>query len=110
MLELISIICSLAICILTPIEVHKIRAGRVRKGFAGDRAKYIAAFDKQLSWLMWVGLVFGVLTLGLAFIEKRPGEAVVKIVAAIIWFAVACITYIAHRQLAGMADRTTAPS
>ncbi len=110
MLELISIICSLAICILTPIEVHKIRAGRVRKGFAGDRAKYIAAFDKQLSWLMWVGLVFGILTLGLAFIEKRPGEAVVKIVAAIIWFAVACITYIAHRQLAGMADRTTAPS
>ncbi len=81
MLELISIICSLAICILTPIEVHKIRAGRVRKGFAGDRAKYVAAFDKQLS-----------------------------IVAAIIWFAVACITYIAHRQLAGMADRTTAPS
>ena len=110
MLELISIICSLAICILTPIEVHKIRTGRVRKGFAGDRAKYIAAFDKQLSWLMWVGLVFGILTLGLAFIEKRPGEAVVKIVAAIIWFAVACITYIAHRQLAGMADRTTAPS
>jgi len=110
MLELSSIICSLAICILTPIEVHKIRAGRVRKGFAGDRAKYIAAFDKQLSWLMWVGLVFGILTLGLAFIEKRPGEAVVKIVAAIIWFAVACITYIAHRQLAGMADRTTAPS
>ncbi len=110
MLELISIICSLAICILTPIEVHKIRAGRVRKGFAGDRAKYIAAFDKQLSWLMWVGLVFGVLTLGLAFIEKRPGEAVVKIVAAIIWFAVAGITYIAHRQLSGMADRITAPS
>jgi len=110
MLELISIICSLAICILTPIEVHQIRTGRVRKGFAGDRAKYIAAFDKQLSWLMWVGLVFGILTLGLAFIEKRPGEAVVKIVAAIIWFAVACITYIAHRQLAGMADRTTAPS
>ena len=57
MLELISIICSLAICILTPIEVHKIRGGRVRKGFAGDRAKYIAAFDKQLTWLMWVGRV-----------------------------------------------------
>ena len=52
MLELISIICSLAICILTPIEVHKIRAGRVRKGFAGDRAKHIAAFDKQLTWLI----------------------------------------------------------
>ena len=110
MLELISIICSLAICILTPIEVHKIRAGRVRKGFAGDRAKHIAAFDKQLTWLIWVGLIFGLLTLGLAFIEKRPGEAVVKIVAAIIWFAVACITFIAHRQLAGMADQTTAPS
>jgi len=110
MLELISIICSLAICILTPIEVHKIRGGRVRKGFAGDRAKYIAAFNKQLTWLMWVGLAFGALTLGLAFIEKRPGEAVVKIVAAIIWFAVACITFIAHRQLADLADQTTAPS
>lgn len=110
MLELISIVCSLALCILTPIELHKIRAGRVRKGFAGDRAKYIAAFDRQLTWLMWVGLVFGALVLGLAFIEKRPGEAVVKIVAAAIWFAVACITCIAHRQLVGIADRPTAPS
>ena len=108
MLELISIICSLAICILTPIEVYKIRAGRVRKGFAGDRAKYVAAFDRQLTGLIWVGLAFGILTLGLAFIEKRPGEAVVKIVAAIIWFAVACITFIAHRQVAGMANQTTA--
>jgi hypothetical protein len=91
--------------------VHKIRAGRVRKGFAGDRARYIAAFDKQLTWLMWVGLVFGVLTLGLAFIEKRPGEAVVKIVAAAIWFAVAGTTFIGRRQLAGIvADRTAAPS
>ena|SRR5205823_11612159 len=110
MLELISIVCSLAICILTPIEVHKIRAGRVRRGVAGDQAKYIAAFDKQLRWLMWVGLVFGVLTLGLAFIEKRHGESVVKIVAAAIWFAVACITFIGRRQLAGIADQTAAPS
>src|SRR5262245_61162891 len=109
MIELIGIICSLAICILTPIEVGKIRAGWVRKKFAGDRAKFLTAYRAQLKLLSWLGLVFGLLFIGLAFAETEPGEPVVKLVAAVIWFAVSGITFVGRRKLADVPD-TTSPS
>ena len=109
MIELIGIICSLAICILTPIEVGKIRNGWVRKKFAGDRAKFLTAYRAQLKMLTVLGLFFGVLFIGLAFLETEPGEPIVKLVAAVIWFAVSAITFVARRQLADVSD-TAAPS
>lgn len=104
MLELISILAALIVCILIPIEVGRIRNGWVRKQFAGDRPKFLAAYRKQLRMLTWLGLVFGVLGIGLAAIEASRGEAIVKLVAAAIWFAVSCISFIALRQLAKVPD------
>jgi hypothetical protein len=104
MLELISILAALVVCILIPIEVGKIRNGWVRKQFAGDRPKFLAAYRKQLKMLMWLGLVFGVLGIGLAFVEAQRGEAIVKLVAAVIWFAVSGISFFALRQLANVPD------
>ena len=104
MLELISILAALVVCILIPIEVGKIRNGWVRKQFAGDRPKFLAAYRKQLRMLTWLGLVFGVLGIGLAAIEANHGEAIVKLVAAVIWFAVSGISFIALRQLAKVPD------
>jgi predicted Na+-dependent transporter len=104
MLELISILAALIVCILIPIEVGKIRNGWVRKQFAGDRPKFLAAYRKQLRMLMWLGLVFGVLGIGLSAIETSRGEAIVKLVAVVIWFAVSCISFIALRQLAKVPD------
>ncbi len=43
MLELISIVAALALCILIPIEVGEIRGGWVRQSFAGDQARFLAA-------------------------------------------------------------------
>jgi hypothetical protein len=104
MIELIGIICSLAICILTPIEVGKIRGGWVRKKFAGDRAKFLTAYRAQLKMLTWLGLFFGVLFIGLAFLETEPGESVFKLIAAVIWFAVSAITFVGRRMLAEVPD------
>ena len=104
MLELISILAALIVCILIPIEVGKIRNGWVRKQFAGDRPKFLAAYRKQLRMLTWLGLVFGVLGIGLAAIEANRGEAIVKLVAAVIWFAVSGISFIGLRQLAKVPD------
>jgi len=103
MIELISIICSLAICILTPIEVGRIRSGWVREKFKGDRDKFIAAYHKQLALLTWVGIGFGFLSIGLSFIEMHPGEGTVKIIAGIIWFAVAGVCAVSKRMLPGAA-------
>ena len=104
MLELISILAALVVCILIPIEVGKIRNGWVRKQFAGDRSKFLAAYRNQLRMLVWLGLVFGVLRIGLSSIETSRGKAIVKLVAAAIWFAVSCISFFALRQLAKVPD------
>jgi len=109
MIELIGIICSLAVCILTPIEVGKIRNGWVRKKFAGDRAKFLTAYRAQLKMLTVLGLFFGVLFIGLAFLESEPGEPVFKLIAAVIWFAVSGITFVGRRKLADVPD-TVSPS
>ena len=104
MIELISIIASLALCILIPIEVNKIRNGWVRKTFTGDRPKFLAAYRRQLKLLMWLGLVFGVLSVALAPLESQAGEPVVKVVAGIIWFVVAGICFSSLRALDRMED------
>ena len=105
MIELISIICSLAICILTPIEVSKIRGGWVREKFAGDREKFLMAYRKQLTMLTWVGVVFGLLSIGVSFIETHPGESTVKYIAAAIWLAVAGICAVSRRLLPEPSDQ-----
>lgn len=99
MLELISIIASLAPCILTPIEVARIRGGWVRKKFANDRQAFIVAYQRQLNMLTWLGLVFGILMLATALLETEPGEDVVKLIAAVIWFAVAVVCFVCRRRL-----------
>jgi hypothetical protein len=110
MLELISIVASLALCILIPIEVAKIRNGWVRKNFAGDRPRFLAAYRKQLKLLMWMGLVFGVLSVGLAPLETHAGEPTVKVIAGAIWFVVAGLCFSSLRSLAKVADGDPAGS
>lgn len=99
MLELISIIAALTLCILTPFEVAKIRRGWVRRKFGDDRQGFITAYDRQLYFFTWLGLVFGVLVLGTAFLETEPGEDVVKMIAAVIWFALAAVCFVCRRRL-----------
>ncbi len=71
----------------------------MHKKFAGDRAKHIAAYRKQLTILIFMGAIFGVLGIVFASIATRPGEATVKIVAAVIWLAVSCICFVSRRML-----------
>jgi hypothetical protein len=108
MLELISIIAGLVVCILIPVELGKIRKGWMHKKFAGDRPKFLAAYRKQLKMLMWLGLVFGVMGLGLAALEAHRGEAIVKVVGAVIWFTVSGLSFFSLRELAKVPD--TEPS
>ena len=104
MIELISIVASLALCILIPIEVSKIRNGWVRSTFAGDRPKFLAAYRRQLNLLKWMGLGLSVLSIALAPLETHAGEPTVKVIAGIIWFVVAGLCFSALRSLAKVAD------
>ena len=104
MLELLSILAGVVVCIMMPVELGKIRKGWVSKKFAGDRPKFLAAYRKQVRVLMWLGLVFGVLGIGLAAVEARQGEMIVKIVGAAIWLAVSGISYYSLGELAKVPD------
>ena len=99
MLELISIIASTTLCILTPIEVAKIRGGWVREKFANNRSAFIAAYHRQLTALTWLGLVFGSLLLATSWMETEPGETVVRLITALMWFAVGAVCVISRRRL-----------
>ena len=110
MLELIAMIAGLIVCIMMPIELGKIRKGWVSKKFTGDRPRFLAAYRKQVKMLMWLGLVFGVLGVGLAAVEAREGEVIVKLIGAAIWFAVSGIAYTSLRALAQIPDSEPAVS
>ena len=104
MLELISIVAGLVVCIMMPIEVGKIRKGWVRDKFKGDRPKFLAAYRKQLKVLMWLGFVFAVLGIALASVQDHRGEAIVKVIGAVIWFAAAAVSFFSLRTLANVPD------
>ena len=70
MIELIGIVACLIACIGIPIQTAKVRSGAVPAKFKGTPAEYRAAWVKQVTTLMWVGLVLGVLMLGMAFIPN----------------------------------------
>ncbi len=110
MLELISIVAGLIVCIMMPIEMAKIRKGWIHKKFAGDRPKFLAYYRKQIRMLMWLGLVFGVVGLGLAAVEARHGEVIVKIIGAVIWFSVSAVSFVSLGQLAKIPDTEPAGS
>jgi hypothetical protein len=104
MLELIAMVAGLAVCVWLPIEMGKIRKGWVHKKFAGDRPKFLAAYRKNIRVMMWLGLIFGVSGIGMALIEARHGEAIVKLIGAAIWFAVSGIAFTSLRTLDRMPD------
>ena len=110
MIELIGMIAGLIVCIMMPIEMARIRKGWVSKKFTGDRPKFLAAYRKQLKMLMWLGLVFGVLGIGLAAVEARHGEVIVKLIGAAIWFAASGMAFFSLRELAKIPDTQRAGS
>jgi hypothetical protein len=104
MLELIAMVAGLAVCVMMPFEMAKIRRGWVHKKFAGDRPRFLANYRKQTRMLMWLGLVFGVAGIGLALVEDRPGGSIIKLVGAAIWLAVSGIAFTSLRALERMPD------
>jgi hypothetical protein len=100
MIELISIVASIALIILTPIQTSQIVAGKISPKFKGTPAAYVAAFRKQIGLLVWLGAVFAVLNLLLMFIETEPGEWIFKLIAAVLWAAVAGVSFFSSQKLA----------
>lgn len=100
MIELISILASFVLLILTPIQTAQITAGKINPKFKGTPEAYVAAFRKQVGLIAWLGAVFAVLNLGLIFIATEPGEWIVKLIAAVLWVGVSSVSFYSSQRLA----------
>ena len=100
MIEIISILASLVIVILTPIQTAQICAGKAIKGYKGTREENAAVFNKQLGFLIWLAPVLAILNLAMILIETEPGEWIVKSIAAGLWLTVFAVTFRSRGKLA----------
>ena len=91
MLELIAMVADSAVRRGCQIEMQ-IRKGWVHKKFAGDRP-HSGRLPQEHQGDDVLGLILGVSGIGMALIEARHGEAIVKLIGAAIWFAVAGIAF-----------------
>lgn len=103
MLELISILCSLALLVLTLVQTQQICAGTISPKIKSTPTAYAAAFRKQIGLYVWLGAVFGAVDLVLIFIDPEAGEWIVKLVAAMLWFGVCAASVYSRQRLAKLA-------
>jgi hypothetical protein len=103
-IELLVIIASIAVLILTPIEVNKIKNGWVRKNFKGTHADFVVAYRRQLTMIMWFGGVLGLAYIGLGIIEEREYSDLVKFGIAALWLAVGVMSYFMREKLANVSS------
>lgn len=108
MIELISILASLALLILTPIQTSQICAGKFSPKLKTTPEAYVAAYRRQVNLPVWLGVVFAVLNFGLAFVENNPGERIVKFFAAALWIGVAGVSFWSRQRLARLPAPTPA--
>jgi hypothetical protein len=99
MIELISILASIALLIVTPIQTAQVCSGKVNPKFKGPPQAYVAAFRKQVGMTAWLGAAFAAVNLLLIFITSEPGEWIVKAVAAVLWVAVSAVCFVSARKL-----------
>jgi hypothetical protein len=102
MLEIISILASLALIVVTPMQTAQICAGKFSPKMKVTPAVFVTSFRRQVVMLTWLGALFGVANIVLMFMETEPGENVVKGVAAALWFGVAGVSFYSSRKLAGL--------
>jgi len=100
MLELIALVCGLVLCIYLPIEASKVRSGWVRKNFKGTPEEFRAAYVKQVTYFMWIGVGIGVVDLVLAPLNGERGDWIFNVISAALWLTVAGISFYAKGQLA----------
>lgn len=100
MIELISILASIALLVMMPIQTRQIAAGRFSPKLKVTPEAYVASYRRQINLLVWLGAIFAVLNLGLAFVEANPGERIVKLFAAALWLGVCAMSFHSRLRLA----------
>lgn len=99
MLELITLLAALVLCVWTPIEARKVRSGWMRKNFKGGHAEFVAKYRHQLAVMGWVGLALGILNIGLGALAANEASLVVKLVVGGLWIVGGVVSFASRRLL-----------
>jgi hypothetical protein len=98
MLELIALICGVALTIWQPIEARRVAGGWTRPRFRGTRAEFLVAYRRQLTMFLWLGVVIAVLNIGMgAVLEDEPARRIARFVTAAVWLGVAASAFVSRR-------------
>ena len=100
MLELIALAGGLILCFYMPYEAAKVRGGWMRKNFKGAPEEFRAAYLKQLTLMMWIGIAIGAADIAISPLDSGRGEWIVKLLTAAVWLAAAAIAYTLRGRLA----------
>ena len=100
MLELISLAGGLILCFYITYEANKVRGGWVRKNFKGEPVDFRTSYLKQLTYLIWVGLIVAAVEAAISPLSSRSGAALLKLIGAAIWLVVAGLAYNERRRMA----------
>jgi hypothetical protein len=100
MLEILSILAAAALLIITPIQTGQVCAGKINPKFKGSPAEYAVAFRRQLTLLIYLGSICGVVNLGLIFLDSSSAEWIFNLLGAALWLGVAAVSYLSTRRLA----------
>ena len=99
MLQLIGILAMIAVAILAPVEVNRIRAGHVPAKFAGDSGQYAVVFGKQLTYIMWIGIVLGSLFVVVGLIESDPASRLSSFISVPFYYIAAAACWLSRSRL-----------
>jgi len=102
MLEIISLLAAVALLIVTPIQTGKVRAGNVPAKFKGSPADYAVTYRRQLQYVVYLGVVCGVVNIGMIFLDSGSAEWIFDLLGAALWIGVAAVSYLSSRKLAAL--------
>ncbi len=100
MLELIALIGAVILIVWTPIEARRVAGGWVRPKHKGTPEAFRRQYRRQLSVLIWIGVVLGLGNLGLAALpDQDDARRMVKVVIGVLWLGVAISAGVSRRRL-----------
>ena len=74
MLEIISLVCAIALWFWMPSETSKVIGGWVNKRFKGDHAAFLRAHRKQLSFMFGFGIAIAIAMAVIAALEFAEND------------------------------------
>jgi len=107
MLTLVSILAGVVLCIMLPIFMRKVAGGWVNPTFKGTREEFVAKCRQLLTWLIWLSLVIGVVSIAAAWAPGDTPLRIDRLAAGAISVTLAIVSFMSRHHLDASAGPST---